>query len=523
MRRLLLVLVVPVLVVLAVPAAAPAKRRLSTLRGLSDQNQPVLLRVDRRRHRLRARFDLLVTSCRGSGGHASVFGAPRATTVKRRRWLRLSRSGRARTNYLVRRRFDADGDRGDGRLGTRVVFRARLSGRKASGTLRVRTSVREAVASEDGVEHRRFKCDSRTRRWRAPRIRFSGPWRPTRPLTGSPARYEGAHEFLAPLSDGRVLVAGGDGAGNRATARAELFRPGSNRWQRVQSMRHARTDAAIVRLADGRVLVAGGGAENFDRELGSAEVFSPRSRRWSAVAPMHVSRLAPAAALLSDGRVLVAGSGAGGDETASAELYDPLVDEWAAAAPLPGPSGGNSDSAERPLAAPLAGNRVLVVNGGNDAQQGTFTVYDAGTNSWSPRRPVPGFSGPGLVGGSLADGLVALSDGRVLAVGACGSGSGPAAAIFGPSGWRAAAPPPFCARGLATLPSGRVLAAGDTPVVYDPARNTWTAAPRYRFPHPDSTGTASPSANLLAPVPSGALLVSDGLNRYSSAERFVEP
>ena len=76
---------------------------------------------------------------------------------------------------------------------------------------------------------------------------------------------------------------------------------------------------------------------------------------------------------------------------------------------------------------------------------------------------------------------------------------------------------------MATLPSGRVLLATRDPgrvAIYDPASNRWTQAPRYFFPHPTDSG---PNPPRVISAPGGALLVDQGLNRFSSAERFFEP
>ena len=73
-------------------------------------------------------------------------------------------------------------------------------------------------------------------------------------------------------------------------------------------------------LANGKVLVAGGGDN-----LATAELYDPATGTWTFTGSLNAGRGAHTAALLSDGKVLVAG---GGDNLATAELYDPATGTW---------------------------------------------------------------------------------------------------------------------------------------------------------------------------------------------------
>lgn len=108
------------------------------------------------------------------------------------------------------------------------------------------------------------------------------------------------------LADGRLLTSGGfSGAG--VTAAADLLDPTDLDVAPISSMIEPRWGHALARLADGRVLAAGGyGATN--DVLASVELYDPATDRWSA-APF---RLAAARALhrlivLPSGRVAVVG------------------------------------------------------------------------------------------------------------------------------------------------------------------------------------------------------------------------
>src|SRR4051795_11487514 len=118
------------------PAVAKQASRATLLRGKTDQNQPLLLRVDRRRHVMRFRIGLLVTHCRGKGRDVSDFGVPHASVVRGPRWIPLGSAGHARTSYAIRRHLLREDGFDNVRLRSRVVFRATIGRHgSASGTL----------------------------------------------------------------------------------------------------------------------------------------------------------------------------------------------------------------------------------------------------------------------------------------------------------------------------------------------------------------------------------------------------
>jgi hypothetical protein len=71
-------------------------------------------------------------------------------------------------------------------------------------------------------------------------------------------------------------------------------------------------------LLDGRVLITGGDYGGDD--LATAEIYDPATGRFSPTGSMTVGRSSHTAALLDDGRVLIEG---GGPDGTSAEIYWP--------------------------------------------------------------------------------------------------------------------------------------------------------------------------------------------------------
>jgi len=132
------------------------------------------------------------------------------------------------------------------------------------------------------------------------------------------------------LPNGDVLVAGGVSANNNSDtylASAELYNTRSGRWTTTGSMTVPRQGATAALLSDGDVLVTGGDS-NDETALASTELYDPHTGRWTLTSGMHVGRFFPEATSLKDGRVLVIGGGHNlfrpdFHSFASAELYTP--------------------------------------------------------------------------------------------------------------------------------------------------------------------------------------------------------
>ena len=230
------------------------------------------------------------------------------------------------------------------------------------------------------------------------------------------------------LPDGRVLVAGGihgRDTGRFVEKRAEIYDPNSGGWTNTDQMADARYGHTAVLLSDGRVLVSGGDGRARDcMKLVTAELYDPVAATWKPTRPMATARSFHTATLLPNGRVLVAGGNTIDQQglirtvppicvaiAQTAELYDPNTDTWIPA---------NSMATRRvgQTATLLSDGRVLVAGGrsfdGDIATSiATAEVYSLNIGIWSTTGNIP-------VARAFHTATL-LNDGRVLV---CGGHSG---------------------------------------------------------------------------------------------------
>jgi hypothetical protein len=111
-----------------------------------------------------------------------------------------------------------------------------------------------------------------------------------------------------------VVVIGVAGAAKPAPAASQA---GAHpfAWAVASPTQDARAGHTATLLSNGQVLVAGGDGK-------TAKLYDPTTGKWTAAAPMHTPRYVDTATLLRSGRVRVAG-GYDGAALSSAELYQP--------------------------------------------------------------------------------------------------------------------------------------------------------------------------------------------------------
>eukprot|EP01045_Picozoa_sp_COSAG04_P000873 COSAG04_NODE_25_length_37336_cov_18.966941_17_plen_534_part_00 len=239
------------------------------------------------------------------------------------------------------------------------------------------------------------------------------------------------------FADGRLVVAGGRepgrvgvGALNTALqwvpeedAPPVQWVPGAHGWAPLPRLSQGRDNAAAVALPDGRAMVMGGGwsESTVDLEgkvLSSVEVLTADGSGWSALERMHTARDG-AAAVLPCGKVVVAGgwdnvyprvglyNPADYSALNSAELWDPVTEEWTDLPPMAGPRYAAACCV-------LPSGRVAVVGG---AGHGGFSRRDGEVFNgelWSALPP--------MAHGRSQPAAVAVAGGFVVVGGAHGPG-----------------------------------------------------------------------------------------------------
>lgn len=172
------------------------------------------------------------------------------------------------------------------------------------------------------------------------------------------------------LSDGRVVIIGGQEKPSKALNTVEIYDPTGNTWSAGASSSKNRGEGHTATVMDdGKILVVG------DDDYASAEIYDPSSDNWSDAGTLNHPRVWASSTLLGDGRVLVAGgedrSSLGRKMFDSAEIYDPSTNEWTV-----------TDSMEQVH----AGHGVAHMNDGKILVIGNFLneVFDPSTDTWSP-------------------------------------------------------------------------------------------------------------------------------------------
>lgn len=160
----------------------------------------------------------------------------------------------------------------------------------------------------------------------------SNTWRTTGDMN-----YRRDNFTLTHLLNGQVLTVGGngpalDGSGTTIFGSAELYNPATGIWTVTGSMALKRQYHTATLLTNGKVLVVGGDAAD-GIGIASADLYDPATGVWSAVGILANGRLSHTATLLNNGTVLVTG---GEDrelfvppynptDLPSAEIYNPAT------------------------------------------------------------------------------------------------------------------------------------------------------------------------------------------------------
>jgi galactose oxidase-like protein/Kelch motif protein len=165
------------------------------------------------------------------------------------------------------------------------------------------------------------------------------------------------------LTNGDVLIAGGEKRSNQSLVSAEIFHLKTLSFQPTGSMHHERVSHTATQLNDGRILIAGGYA---DSVASSAELYDPKSGTFAETGSMGTARCKHTAGLLPGGRVLIAGGSQsrGWDRNLnSAEIYDPHTGRFTAASQM------NDSRFKLPdEAVQLPSGRLLIAGGSKEVE-----------------------------------------------------------------------------------------------------------------------------------------------------------
>ena len=219
----------------------------------------------------------------------------------------------------------------------------------------------------------------------------------TQTFRTGPTLNEPRHRHTATeLSDGSVLVVGGETAPETTTAGVELITAGG--WRKtMRAMLQDRSNHTATRLSSGNILVVGGTRyvpleawQNPNRLLhpklailDTVELYDVANDRWSAMPPLPAPRTSHSATLLPDGRVLIVGGWSGDYRNplavaASVLLWDPTTHQWSATHDLPRGREGH-------VATLLPSGNVLI-SGGLDERNAPIhdlVLWDHMTGQWS--------------------------------------------------------------------------------------------------------------------------------------------
>lgn len=168
------------------------------------------------------------------------------------------------------------------------------------------------------------------------------------------------------LGNGQVIAAGGldrKSLGFKATDRAELYDPVTQKWTATGSMNSPRWSLDAITLPNGTALFAGGAA-GFTKAaaLDTAEVYDCVTGKFTLTKnKLSAGRQSMGISLLKDGRVLLTGGNPTGNNlngsgVTAVDIYDPHTDEFHPAASL---HEGRALHAQ----VTLADGRVVVIGG----------------------------------------------------------------------------------------------------------------------------------------------------------------
>ncbi|TAG83578.1 MAG: hypothetical protein EAZ24_02890, partial [Burkholderiales bacterium] len=320
------------------------------------------------------------------------------------------------------------------------------------------------------------------------------------------------------MTNGKLLVVGGQSGSNTPLTSVEIYDPFGNAWSAGAALATARTDHTATLLDNGRVLVVGGRSNAAsEAALATAVIYDPAANTWSTAGSLSAARSQHTATRLRSGKILVVGGKNNATVLSSAEIYDPATNAWT--------SAGSMASARRfhtATAAAIGINDDMFVIGGLDVGNDTVSFglnsierYSASTNSWftfSAQLIERRFNHTAT---ALPNGDIVIAGGRTARVSglsvlpdSLGSTEIFRFATFtmSPAGSLRDARSNHSAT---LVPSGKLMLMGGVDVagvpiyrssveIYDPAVDTWSLAPSLPTARANHTATLMPTGAVIA-------------------------
>ena len=199
-------------------------------------------------------------------------------------------------------------------------------------------------------------------------------------FTGSMSTPRDSHTATV-LNNGRVLLVGGVSSNGlwitALAANAEIYDPVAGTFSSTGSLSTARDCHTATLLSNGKVLIVGGNDVN-GYALASAELYDPTAGTFTLTGSLNFGRAVHAASLLNNGMVLIAGGyDTYGNAVANAELYNPATATVTGSMNVPRYDMGQST---------LLTNGMVLIAGGQDTNGNTLNsveLYDPTAGTFS--------------------------------------------------------------------------------------------------------------------------------------------